>query len=64
MDFIRSEFYPKDSKDIIKYQYKTQKGDLYIIAQGKYVAKLYCEGKLIKESEKMIELLKLVPEGK
>lgn len=65
MDFIKEINYPKDKKnDIIKYQYRTAKGDLYIVTQNKISWILYQNNKKIKESENYNDIAKLIPEGK
>lgn len=64
MDFLHQQFYPEKSKDIIKFQYRTTKGDLYFITEYKNSIKLYHNNNKIKESENYKEIIRLVPEGK
>jgi hypothetical protein len=62
MDFLYQQFYP-NAKETIKFQYRTTKGDLYVITEGKNNISLYHNNKKIKESDNYQEVIKLVSEG-
>jgi hypothetical protein len=64
MDFLNQIYYPEKTKNIIKYQYKTKKGDLYIVTESKTWIILYQNDKKIKESQNYSDIIKLIPEGK
>lgn len=63
MEFLHQQYYP-NTKETIKYQYRTTKGDLYIITENKTGWVLYQNGKKIKESENYSDITKMIPEGK
>jgi hypothetical protein len=61
MEFLRQQIdYPKGSGFIIKQQYRTKKGDLYILCTDGYKWRLYMNEKKLKEAKSFLELQELI----
>jgi len=69
MDFLKQITYPSDSEFVIKQQFKTKKGDLYIICTDGTKWRLYMIAKKdkstkLKESKVFTDINDLIPQEK